>query len=311
MKIGLIAADGHNFPNLALMKIAAFHKRQGDTVEWVNYFERYDKAYISKVFTFTPDVTTVIQAGELERGGTGYDIRKKLPEEIDRLQPDYSIYRNLDGKTAYGFLTRGCIRNCRWCVVPAKEGHITPYQDIEEILQNRRNAILMDNNILACDYGLQQLEKIVKIGCKVDFNQGLDARLIISNPDIPKLLAKIKWLNPVRLACDSQAMTNTIAQAVRLLRKAGIKPYALFCYVLLTDLQNSLERINFLRSIGVGPFAQPYRDFTTNAGIPQWQQDMARWCNRKELLKSCDFKDYQPRKGFYCREYFNNLLTTK
>jgi radical SAM superfamily enzyme YgiQ (UPF0313 family) len=176
MKIGLIAADGHNFPNLALMKIAAFHRQTGDTVEWVNYFERYDKVYISKAFTFTPDVCTVIQADEIERGGTGYDVRKRLHPEIDALQPDYSIYPNLDGKTAYGFLTRGCIRACKWCVVPAKEGRITPYQDIEEILQNRRNAILMDNNILACDYGLQQLEKSQKSAARSisikDWTQG-------------------------------------------------------------------------------------------------------------------------------------------
>jgi hypothetical protein len=306
MKIGLIAADGHNFPNLALMKIAAFHKRQGDTVEWVNYFERYDKVYISKVFTFTPDITTVIQAGEIERGGTGYDIRKKLPEEIDRLQPDYSIYQNLDNKTAYGFLTRGCIRNCRWCVVPAKEGTIKSYMDIESVLQGRQKAILMDNNVLACDYGLQQLEKIAKIGCKVDFNQGLDARLIVSNPDIPKFLAKIKWLNPVRMACDDSAMMPIVAAATKLLRDKGVKPRRLFSYVLLTDLQSSYDRIRFLRGLDVDVFAQPFMDYTPHQIIPQWQRDMATWCNRKEILKSCDFKDYQPRKGFYCREYFKS-----
>jgi tRNA A37 methylthiotransferase MiaB len=110
------------------MKISAYHKRRGDTVEWVNYFEKYDKVYVSKIFTFTPDIHTVIQFDEIERGGTGYDIRKKLPEEIDSMQPDYSIYtisKWYDGKTAYGFLTRGCNRHCSWCVVPQKEGGIT------------------------------------------------------------------------------------------------------------------------------------------------------------------------------------------
>jgi hypothetical protein len=309
MKIGLIAVDGHNFPNLALMKIATFHKRQGDTVEWVNYFERYDKVYISKIFTFTPDIYTYIQANEIERGGTGYDINKKLPAEIDSQQPDYTIYplsRWYNGKTCYGFLTRGCIRECPWCIVPQKEGTITPYGDIEDILQGRNTAVLMDNNILAAgEHGILQLEKIAKIGCKVDFNQGLDARLIVSNPDIPKLLSKIKWLNPLRLACDSQAMVTIVEKAAGLLRGAGLKPHRLFAYVLLTDLQSSYDRINFLKELDIMPFAQPYRDFTPKQVIPGWQRDMARWCNDRIILGTCDFKDYQPRKGFYCREYFN------
>ncbi|MDR1338537.1 MAG: radical SAM protein, partial [Prevotellaceae bacterium] len=180
MRVGLIAADGHNFPNLALMKIASYHKLRGDTVEWVNYFERYEKVYIAKVFTFTPDIQTVIQADEVERGGIGYDARKKLPEEIDGMEPDYLIYpvcEWYDGKTAYGFLTRGCIRKCPWCIVPKKEGKISSYRDIEVVFQGRNSAILMDNNILASDFGLQQIEKIVRLGCTVDFNQGLDARL--------------------------------------------------------------------------------------------------------------------------------------
>jgi hypothetical protein len=264
--------------------------------------------YISKVFTFTPDIHTYIQADEIERGGTGYDINKKLPAEIDSQQPDYTIYPISpwhNGKTGYGFLTRGCIRKCPWCIVPQKEGTITPYWDIEDILQGRNAAILMDNNILAAgEYGIRQLEKIAEIGCKVDFNQGLDARIIVSNPDISKLLSKIKWLNPVRLACDSQTMAKTVETAAGLLRGTGLKPHSLFAYVLLTDLQSSYARINFLKELDITPFAQPYRDFTPKQVIPDWQRDMARWCNHKAILATCDFKDYQPRKGFYCREYF-------
>lgn len=278
MKIGLVDVDGHNFPNLALMKIAAYHKKRGDIVEWVNFFERYDKVYISKVFTFTPDVVTVIQSDNIERGGM----------------------------TAYGFITRGCIRNCPWCIVPKKEGAIHKYRDIEDVLQNKKAAVLMDNNILASDCCQEQLEKIAKIGCKVDFNQGLDARIIVSNPKVAVWLSKIKWLAPIRLACDSKAMMPIIKEAADLLRGAGCKPHRLFSYVLLTDLEDSLERINFLREMDIMPFAQPYRDFTPNQIIPQWQKDLAHWTNRRELLTSCDFKDFQPRHGFYCSEYFNN-----
>jgi radical SAM superfamily enzyme YgiQ (UPF0313 family) len=145
-KIGLIDVDGRHFPNLALMKIAAYHKAIGDNVEWVNYLVRYDKVYASKVFTFTPDIDTVIQSDEIERGGTGYNISVTLPTDIENTQPDYSIYPNI--VHAYGFLTRGCTRNCAWCIVPKKEGDIRPAGDIEEILQGRKSAILMDNNVL-------------------------------------------------------------------------------------------------------------------------------------------------------------------
>jgi hypothetical protein len=313
MKVGLISADGHHFPNLALMKISAYHKAAGDSVEWVSYFEVYDKVYISKVFTFTPDITTVIQAREVERGGTGYDVRKRLPDEIDRLPPDYSIYRSCSWyrpSTAYGFLTRGCPRRCPWCIVPEKEGGITPYRDIEDVLQGWSAAVLMDNNILAAgEYGIQQLEKIASMGCRVDFNQGLDARIIVSSPAIQQLLAKIRWISHLRMACDRKEMVETVSQAARLLRHAGLKPNRILCYVLLTDLQGSLERINFLIKQDIIPFAQPYRDFTNRQEAPQWQADMARWCNRTALLKSTSFQDYQPRRGFYCKEYFKGGST--
>lgn len=123
MKIGLIDVDGHNYPNLALMKISAWHKSQGDDVEWYSPFaEHYDVVYMSKVFTHTNDYGYFINnADKIEKGGTGYDIKKDLPEDIDRLQPDYDLYC-IDKNTAYGFLTRGCIRKCPWCVVPKKEG---------------------------------------------------------------------------------------------------------------------------------------------------------------------------------------------
>lgn len=142
MRIGLVDIDGHAkkkkwgatvYPNLALCKIARYHKERGDSVEWAMPMLRYDIVYMSKVFNFSADDTTVYQADRIIRGGTGYDIASQLPEEIDRLQPDYSIYPHLALDTAYGFLTRGCPNHCPWCVVPRKEGAIRPYMDIDEI----------------------------------------------------------------------------------------------------------------------------------------------------------------------------------
>lgn len=228
MKIGLVDVDGGKFPNLALMKISAYHKKNGDEVEWANAFFKYDRVYKSKVFTFTNDDLTPYDC-EVTKGGTGYDITSKLPDEIEFIQPDYSIYGNkIDKKTAYGFLTRGCPNKCKWCIVPHKEGFVKPYMDVEEIAINgRNNLILMDNNILAHDYGLEQIEKIIKNGYRVDFNQGLDARLITD--DIAKLLAKVKWINYIRLACDKKGQIPYIFKAHDLLVKYGYTK-EIFCY---------------------------------------------------------------------------------
>ena len=164
MNIGILAVDS-NYPNLALMKISSYHKARGDNVEWYNPLCSYDKVYIAKVFSFTPDYGYYINADQVEKGGTGYDIKKVLLPEIDRMIPDYDLY-NVDKNLAYGFLTRGCPNRCKWCVVPAKEGNITPYMDIAEVSAGRKNVILMDNNILASNYGLQQIEKIVSMGVR-------------------------------------------------------------------------------------------------------------------------------------------------
>ena len=152
MRIGLIDVDGHNgFPNLALMRLSGYHKAHGDSVDWWNGFEHYDRVYMSKVFTFSPDVDTVIDADEIIQGGTGYKNYGSLPPEVEATYPDYSIYPNF--KSAIGFLTRGCIRNCPWCIVPRKEGHIRPAATWREIKRpDSREIVFMDNNVLACEF---------------------------------------------------------------------------------------------------------------------------------------------------------------
>ena len=305
MNIALIPVDSQ-YPNLALMKISAFHKVQGDTVEWYNGIDRYDKAYMAKVFTFTPDYGYYINSDQVERGGTGYDIRKSLPPEIDRLQPDYTLYPQIDRKTAYGFLTRGCPNRCKWCVVPKKEGNITPYMDVDEIaVEGRTNLILMDNNILASDYGLAQIEKIIRRKYHVDFNQGLDARLVTD--DIAKMLARVKWIKRIRFGCDTPAQITECERAISLLDKYGYRgEYFLYC--ILMDFEESFRRINHWKGKGnrIIPHAQPYRDLNNpHQVIPQWQKDLARWTDRKELYKSIEFKDFSPRKGFTCKQYFD------
>ena len=223
---------------------------------------------------------------------------------MDRCIPDYSLY-NIENNLAYGFLTRGCPNKCKWCVVPKKEGKVTPYMDIEEVaVDGRKNIILMDNNILASDYGLQQLEKIVKMKLRVDFNQGLDARLVTDG--IAKLLAKVRWIKRIRFGCDTTPQIMEVERAASLIDKYGYKgEYFLYC--ILMEFKESYNRVNYWKSVSSRfvPHCQPYRDVNNpKQVIPQWQKDMARWADRKELYVSCEFKEFSPRKGFVCSEYF-------
>lgn len=290
MRIGLHDGDGQTgFPNLALMKLSAWHKAQGDTVEWWIPMETFDKVYSSKVFTFTPE-NQYLPANTI-KGGTGYGVMDELPPEVDDMFPDYSIYPKCDH--AIGFLTRGCIRKCPWCIVPKKEGTIRPYLTWQEIKRpDSRDIVFMDNNVLACDWGLQQIADMGGKNVRVDFNQGLDARLITD--DVAKMLARLKWIDFIRMSADTDAMLDVVLGAIDRLGKYGVKPYKVFVYVLVQDIESAERRAVALRDIGANPFAQPYRDFTTNAEPPKEQRDLARWVNHKAIFKTVKtFKEYK------------------
>lgn len=143
MKIGLIDVDGHHWPNLALMKLSAYHKQQGDSVEWWNGFEHYDVVYKSRVFdaSYTQDDLTAVNAKHVICGGTGYDLQNKLPEVVEHQYPDYSLYPQ--HAEAYGYLTRGCPRACPFCVVSAKEGRCSrKVADLREFWAGQREIKL-------------------------------------------------------------------------------------------------------------------------------------------------------------------------
>ena len=312
MKIGIVDVDCHGakkkwgatvYPNIALAKIARYHKERGDEVEWALPFEHYDILYMSKIFNFTPDIDIAYNADKIIKGGTGYDIYSKLPDEIDRLQPDYSIYPNVPSDTAYGFLTRGCRRNCSWCVVPRKEGKVKPYMDIDEIaIEGRTNIVLMDNNILAAgDYCTAQLDKIIERGYRIDFNQAMDARLV--NEDNAKLLAKIKWINGrIRFGCDTHAQIKDCERAIKLINANGFRG-EYFLYTMIggkNDFKECYDRLHYwwkrlqdFRHNKVGravyAYAQPYRDPDKKNTPPIWQLDMARWVNKRMIFCTTDF----------------------
>ena len=293
MKIGLHDSDNTGFPNLALMKLSAWHKSQGDSVEWWNPLLPYDRVYSSKVFTFTLENPYLPE--NTVKGGTGYGILDELPPEIDAMFPDYSIYPKCDH--AIGFLTRGCIRKCPWCIVPKKEGKIKPYMSWQQIKRpDSRDIVFMDNNVLAHEWGLKQIKEMGGENVRVDFNQGLDARLITD--DVAQMLARLKWINYIRMSADTDAMLDVVLTAIDRLGKYGVKPYRVFVYVLIQDIASGERRAIALRDVGANPFAQPYRDFTTNAEPPQEQRDLARWVNHKAIFKTVrTFGEYKARKG--------------
>ena len=335
MKVGLIDVDGYPkkkmfganvYPNLALCKIAGYHKSIGDTVEWYDgmFGGEYDLVYMAKIFNFTPDISVPIHAKRIIKGGTGYDIHSCLPSKIDNCQPDYSIYPNVPDSLSYGFLTRGCPNKCFWCVVPKKEGNIHPYWDIERVANGRPNVILMDNNILAAgDYAREQLDKIASMGLHVDFNQALDARLV--DDDFARQLAKIKWIHSrIRFGCDTDKQVSECERAIDLINSYGFKG-EYFLYTMLVgsdnfnDFYSCFERIQYWheklmdyrktkKGYAVYCHAQPYRDpLNPNNNIPQWQKDLASWCNKRMIFYSTDFVNYTPRKGFVCKTYFDEL----
>lgn len=292
MRIGLVDVDGKNFPNLALMKLSAWHKALGDSVEFADpMFGKYDRVYMSKVFTFTEECLDIYHC-EVIRGGTGFqDYSNILPDEVEHICPDYSLY-GVD--EAYGFLTRGCPNHCPWCIVPSKEGSINPASPIKEFLGGKSRAILLDNNVLASDFGLEQIEEIVRMGISVDFNQGLDARLACKDSYILDLLAKVKWIRYIRFACDRMSQLESVTKCISELKRRGIKPYRIFIYCLIgEDVSEAFERINALRKLDVNPFAQPYRDFENKKKPSKEQRILARWCNHKAIFKSIDFFEYK------------------
>lgn len=298
MHIALHDSEGMKFPNLALMKIAAWHKSKGDTVGWFNSLmeDEYDKIYSSKVFTFTP--VDPYLPNRTIRGGTGYEIASQLPPDVEHIHPDYSIYPRAD--FAMGFLTRGCIRKCPWCIVPKKEGYIREHAFFEEFARNdTRNIVFMDNNVLAHPHGLREIERLAETKYRVDFNQGLDARLIGDNPEIAKSLAALKWFKPLRLACDQSSQMPHIEKAASLLRYFGCKPTVFSCYVLVQDIEDAHRRVSFLRKLNIEPFAQPYRDFKNNIPPTAEQRNFARWVNHKAIFKSVAWEEYKYGKA-YC-----------
>jgi hypothetical protein len=309
MRIGLIDVDSHNFPNLPLMKLSAWHKQQGDEVMWYeplfhSYGEPLDKVYMSKVFSFSPDYQYCINAKEVVKGGSGYCISLKdgkevfdkskdveLPYEIEHIYPDYSLYNITD--TAYGFLTRGCPRGCHFCHVACKEGLKShKVADLSEFWRGQKNIVLCDPNILACKDSNDLLQQLIDSKAWIDINQGLDIRLMTE--DRARLIKQMK-IKELHFAWDRYEDKDIVVPKFKMFKEVtGIDIRKLIVFVLCgfdTTIEQDLERIYTLRDLGYWAYVMLY----DKEHIPKGHKlrKMARWVNNRFIFAKCPkFEDY-------------------
>lgn len=307
MRIGLVDVDGHNFPNLPLMKLSAWHKAQGDTVEWYEpmFSGHMDKVYLSKVFSFTPDYPHPIDADEIVYGGSGYCISvvdgkevydkskdTNLPYEIEHIYPDYDLYGITD--TAYGLLTRGCPRGCEFCHVGIKSGRRSiKVADLSEFWRGQKNIVLCDPNILACKEHPDLLQQLIDSKAYVDFNQGIDIRL--TNERNISLLNDIK-IQQIHFAWDNHEddLTKYFERYKALAKHKPKGKYGMvYCLVNFgSTLEEDLHRIYTLRDLEFDPYVMIYNKEALPSGHEL--KKLQRWVNNKFIFRSCKtFDEYK------------------
>lgn len=293
MKIGIYDVDNTNMPNLALMKISAWHKKQGDDVEMYSplFLDDYDKIYASKVFDFS-DSSGLIP-DKMIIGGTGYDMQKQLPKEIEFMPPDYTIYNYPHN---IGFTMRGCRLKCSFCVVPKKEGKPVSYSTIADIWSQRESKfiVLLDNDFFGNPDWKLRIEEILKFGLKVNFSQGLNIRNL--KPDQAEALASVKFCNmhntknQVYFAWDDPRHEKLIHRGIARCVEAGIPPWKMAFYVLIgyhsTEAED-LHRVNILRDYGCDPYSMPF-----DKSDP-YQNRFTRWVNHKAIFKTVPWEEYK------------------
>lgn len=313
MKILLVDVDS-TIPNLALMKISAYYKSKGHEVGF--NINDPDKIYASIIFKKNKDKANHLKYmypnAEIDIGGSGYDLYKSLPVEIDDETPDYSIYPNCD--RYYGFSTRGCIRNCSFCIVPKKEGKFhkahckyggdTPAELIQgmtgQSLDSTKYAWnkieFMDNNILADkDWFMDLTQEILNIEhtskrrMYVDFNQGLDIRLM--DDEIASRIHQLAPITKWKFAFDNMAYKDKVKRGIDILNENGVKVRDKCMFYVYTHedavFDDSLERCRLLKSW----LAQPYVMLNMDCERTQRLTDLKRWC-MPPIFWSCDYDGY-------------------
>lgn len=312
MRIGLIDVDGHNFPNLALMKLSAWHKQNGDTVEWYNQLfhsigKPFDRVYVSKVFSFSPDFPYYINADEVVKGGSGYCISiengkevyhkqndGQLPYEIEHIYPDYSLYADMTKNTAYGFMSRGCPRGCNFCHVEAKEGRMAyKVADLSEFWRGQKNIVLLDPNTIACREWKNIFGQLIDSKSWVNFSQGVDIRIMTEEK--AETIKRINTKN-IHFAWDRYEDREKILPKFKMFKElTGWDKRKLTVYVLTnfdTTIEQDLERIYTLRDIGYWPYVMIYDKEHTKQG--DTVRKIQRWVNMRATFDCVErFEDYK------------------
>lgn len=297
MRVRLLADDS-KYPNLAIMKISTYHKKLGDDVDWYDPYNFNDKLntdilYHSRLFNFTPPYANYPLSGKIIKGGTGFDITSKLPKEIEEIvELDWQLYPNCDFSIV--FTTRGCIRKCPFCVVHDKEGiiHDVP---ICSLNPNGKYIKILDNNFFASKNWKNNLEKLKSFNQPLEFNGGIDLRILTEEQCIELAKCKIK---SIHCAWDNYKDKNYILPKLEMLAKY-IKPYKILCYVLIgfenKNLQETdIERVDTIWKLGIYPFVMVYRNFNDTKYKPSKDcKSFARWCNNRFIFKSCSWEDYK------------------
>lgn len=311
--IGLIDYDG-KITNLALMKISTYYKAQGEQVEFAKPGRVYDKVYCSVLFTWNRDKAAKLKEvyQNIEFGGTGWDVHKTLPEEIEACKPDYGLYTvddilpRLKGGIAtkaskikkaeeivnagIGFTSRGCIRQCGFCFVPRKEGKLHQVAEVKDLINPRSNVvILLDNNLTADPDCIDKLHEFRDRGLTVDITQGIDVRLM--TPEIAQALSEVKMLRSLHYAWDLMNFERQVIEGIKVLSQS-VKKWRHMCFMLVgydTQFAEDMYRFKVLRHMGVEPYVMPYnKQFRYEK-----QRHFTRWVNSR-IYKVCSFDEYEP-----------------
>ena len=290
MKIGLVDVDG-KIPNLALMKLSAWHKAQGDDVKLYDpLFDKPDRVYASKVFTFTPDYAYFPDGTEVIRGGTGYDLTTELPPEVEAMHSDYELF---GCDYAVGFVTRGCIRRCSFCIVPRKEGRIRQVAEVTDFWRGQKRLMLLDNNLTAMpDVFIETCRFLADHRIETDFSQGLDIRLI--NDEKAQALATVRLWKRVHFAWDNMRDESAVRRGIEILTRY-MHPDKLMFYVLVgynTTFDEDMHRVNTLIGYGTNPFVMVYRAQDGSEPSDKRLKHLARWANRPALRKAATWGEY-------------------
>ena len=334
MNIGIADADligrkRHRFPNLAAMKISAWHKAQGDCVEHLfswDEIEDYDKVYISKVFTDTPIPDGVTNLSWVEYGGTGffYDKAPRLPEEIEHHMPDYHLYDEfvsglLDSGVSrseltyyldysIGFTTRGCIRGCSFCVNQNYKVCLL-HSPVDEFLDpERRYICLLDDNVLSCRDWKKIFDQLDATGKRFQFKQGMDERLLTDEKC--EIIFNSRWIGDYIFAFDNIKDRRLVERKLQLMRKhtSKIPKFYVFCAYNHEnpdnysndfwgdDIRDAFERIKVLMQYRALPYIMRYKDYELSPHGGMYIT-LARWCNQPSFLKKKSFREFAVASG--------------